>query len=56
MGRGYGLSNIKERAERLGGILAIKSAPGKGTRLDIRIPLDRQELKSSESRRKEHGV
>jgi signal transduction histidine kinase len=39
LGRGYGLSNIKDRAERLGGILEVKSSPGKGTRLGIRLPI-----------------
>lgn len=39
LGRGYGLPNIKDRAERLGGILLVDSAPGKGTKLNIRIPI-----------------
>ncbi len=39
LGRGYGLPNIKDRAERLGGILEIKSSPGKGACLVIRLPL-----------------
>ena len=39
MGRGYGLSNIKDRAERLGGILVIETAPGKGTSLNLKIPM-----------------
>ena len=39
LGKGYGISNIKDRAERLGGILVIASSPGHGTRLDIRIPM-----------------
>lgn len=38
LGRGYGLPNIKDRAERLGGVLHIETAPGAGTRLDIRVP------------------
>ncbi len=37
-GRGYGLSNIKDRSEKLGGILDIDTALGKGTKLLIRIP------------------
>ncbi|MCI0846656.1 MAG: GAF domain-containing sensor histidine kinase [Chloroflexi bacterium] len=40
LGRGYGLPNIKDRAERLGGALLIESSPGKGTRLNIRIPVN----------------
>ncbi len=48
MGRGYGLPNIKDRAERLGGILLIESSPGAGTRLEVKIPLDqRMESRSS---------
>jgi signal transduction histidine kinase len=37
--RGYGLPNIKGRAERLGGVLYIDSAPGAGTKLDIKVPV-----------------
>lgn len=39
LGRGYGLLNIKDRAERLGGVLYIESSPGAGTKLDIKVPL-----------------
>jgi len=39
LGRGYGLPNIKDRAERLGGVLNIESSSGNGTRLDIKIPV-----------------
>jgi signal transduction histidine kinase len=35
----YGLLGIRERAELLGGTAAIDSAPGKGTRVVIRVPL-----------------
>ena len=35
----YGLTNMEERVNELGGSLQIASAPGKGTRVDIRIPL-----------------
>ena len=44
MGRGYGLANIKDRAERLGGILVVESAPGEGTQLNIMVPVDNNEL------------
>ena len=33
-----GLRNMRERAERLGGTLAIVSAPGTGTRLTWSVP------------------
>ena len=36
--RGYGLPNIKDRAERLGGVLRITSSPGAGPTLDIKVP------------------
>ena len=39
LGRGYGLPNIKDRAERLGGVLRITSSPGAGTTLDIKVPV-----------------
>ena len=48
MGRGYGLSNIKDRAERLGGILVVDTAPGKGTQLSIRVP-DHELMSPAES-------
>ena len=35
----YGLTNIQERVQSLGGDLAIQSQPGQGTRLLIRIPV-----------------
>ena len=39
LGRGYGLPNIKDRGERLGGVLYIESSPGAGTKLGIKVPL-----------------
>jgi len=35
---GHGLHNIKERVKLLGGAFDLKSAPGKGTLLQIKIP------------------
>ncbi len=35
----FGLDGMKERAERLGGTLALKSAPGSGTTLHVEVPL-----------------
>lgn len=37
---GFGLIGISERAQLLGGDLVIQSAPGQGTTLNIRIPLN----------------
>ncbi|MBI4562006.1 MAG: GAF domain-containing protein [Candidatus Rokubacteria bacterium] len=38
-GPGQGLRNMAERARRLGGELAVASAPGRGTRIAVRLPL-----------------
>jgi signal transduction histidine kinase len=37
--RGRGLLNMQVRAKRLGGSLSVESAPGKGTRLVLVLPL-----------------
>jgi signal transduction histidine kinase len=34
-----GLMGIRERAESLGGTVSLKSAPGAGTELTVRLPL-----------------
>jgi nitrate/nitrite-specific signal transduction histidine kinase len=34
----YGLIGVRERARLLGGYLTIRSAPGIGTRLQLRLP------------------
>jgi signal transduction histidine kinase len=39
-GSGYGLGNMHKRIERVKGEIEIQSAPGKGTRIDVRIPLE----------------
>jgi signal transduction histidine kinase len=39
-GRGSGLQNMADRLEALGGTLEIESAPGAGTRVEGRLPLD----------------
>jgi len=35
----YGLSSMRERVNEVGGALDIYSAPGKGTQIEVRIPL-----------------
>jgi signal transduction histidine kinase len=40
----HGLNIVKERAEMLGGVLNITTAPGKGTVLAIRLPLEKVRL------------
>jgi PAS domain S-box-containing protein len=37
---GYGLKNMRERVEICGGRFRLNSRPGKGTRLELRIPQD----------------
>ena len=37
--RGLGLEGLRDRVARLGGTLEIRSKPGRGTELEIRIPL-----------------
>jgi signal transduction histidine kinase len=39
-GGGMGLLGMRERAELLGGRLAVESRPGSGTRICAEIPLD----------------
>jgi signal transduction histidine kinase len=46
----YGIMGIRERAELLGGTAHIESAPGRGTRVDVRVPLGAQDAPAPESR------
>jgi signal transduction histidine kinase len=39
--RHWGLMGIRERAEILGGVARVESAPGQGTHVEVRIPLPR---------------
>jgi signal transduction histidine kinase len=41
---GWGLAGMKERVESVGGILKINSAPGQGTTIEARVPLNDKEL------------
>lgn len=36
--QGFGLANMRERAEALGGLWTVESEPGRGTRVSVRIP------------------
>jgi signal transduction histidine kinase len=38
-GRGFGLFDVRERLDYLGGSLTIQSKPGKGTTAALRVPL-----------------
>ncbi len=39
---GTGLSSLRRRAAQLGGVCEIRSSPGSGTRIALRVPLDRR--------------
>jgi signal transduction histidine kinase len=39
--RGNGLDNISSRSGLLGGTVAVESAPGKGTRWDVRFAIEK---------------
>jgi len=39
---GVGLRSMRERTEMLGGSTRVESAPGAGTRVEVRVPLDRR--------------
>ena len=41
--RRLGLTSMRERAEALGGVLAIESAPGKGTTISVEVKLGRHD-------------
>jgi signal transduction histidine kinase len=43
---GLGLTNIRERAQEIGGRLALESSPGSGTQMILEIPLKESELLS----------
>jgi signal transduction histidine kinase len=40
VGRGLGLTSMRERTEQLGGQLVVSSSPGSGTTIRAEIPLD----------------
>ncbi len=39
MGRGLGFVSMRERVDLISGSLAIKSAPGEGTCVEVRVPV-----------------
>jgi len=49
---GFGLFNIKERLEHLGGNLKIESAPGRGTTITLTAPLEQQDNKQTKGAEK----
>ncbi len=53
-GRGLGIAGMRERVEALGGILRLESAPGKGTLVQVTIPLGGQFEPKDNSPEQEH--
>jgi PAS domain S-box-containing protein len=48
LGQGLGLTSMKERLESVGGVLAIQSTPGSGTRVTATVPIRAATAVSSE--------
>jgi signal transduction histidine kinase len=48
---GFGLQGIRERVDKLGGVLTIDSQPGKGTRLSVTIPTGTSHARDVAARR-----
>jgi two-component system sensor histidine kinase NreB len=49
-GNGLGLFGMRERAQLLGGTVEIRSAPGEGTTVFVKIPLREEEAEHGHSR------
>jgi len=45
--RGLGLTSLRQRARKLGGVLTIESVPARGTTLRLEVPLPRRGIFSS---------
>jgi NarL family two-component system sensor histidine kinase LiaS len=45
---GMGLRSIRERVSSIRGVIQVQSAPGKGTRILIQIPLKRAEMEKKQ--------
>ena len=41
-GRGYGLDNMRQRAEELGGTFELSSDPGRGTSVSVVLPIEEE--------------
>jgi signal transduction histidine kinase len=48
--RGLGLRGIEERVRELGGLLSIRSAPGAGTTLTLKMPLPARPVEVAHAR------
>jgi signal transduction histidine kinase len=49
-GQGFGLMGMQERAQRVNGSLTIESAPGKGTKVRVQIPIGNYSLEPVEQK------
>lgn len=49
-GEGFGLFSIRERLTALGGSMLVKSAPGSGTSIELRAPMEPAGITEAESR------
>jgi signal transduction histidine kinase len=49
-GEGFGLMGMRERAQRLNGVLTVRSAPGKGTVVEVRVPARKSPLATAEQK------
>jgi signal transduction histidine kinase len=45
--RSIGLVGMRERAMLIGGEITLQGAPGKGTTMTLRVPLDRRPIKEA---------
>jgi signal transduction histidine kinase len=45
--RGFGLAFMRERVDSTGGNLSIRSSPGKGTIIEVEIPITNSQIPSS---------
>ena len=45
MSGGFGLRSLRNRVEHMGGSVRIDSAPGRGTKVRVWVPLDGNELR-----------
>jgi NarL family two-component system sensor histidine kinase LiaS len=49
----HGLTIMRERAEAFGGQLKVSSVPGKGTTVDVKIPVETKDLSQSQKEKNE---
>ncbi len=55
-GRGTGLTGVKDRVEALGGTISVRSPPGHGTTLHVRLPARPDAAARADGRQREDTV